>query len=208
MRAPSLKLFCLSLLAALTFGLTSAAHADGHGEAPNPFFIDELRFGVLDHDAPSNAHESGSIDVNAELLFHKLDIYSDKFDNYFWRVLTTPRPHVGVVINTAGDTSYAYTGLTWRGDIGPILFIEGTFGFMVHNGENGKFINGRSIVPGKPNRAALGQEYLFRESIAIGAQITKKISILAIAEHVSHAGILTPVNNGLTSWGVKMGYKF
>ncbi|HSV28059.1 MAG TPA: acyloxyacyl hydrolase, partial [Candidatus Omnitrophota bacterium] len=70
--------------------------------------IDEIRLGLLDHDVGvfGGEHESG-YDVNGEVLFE-----SPGFLAPIW----APRPHVGVYVNTTGDTSQAYAGLTWTWD--------------------------------------------------------------------------------------------
>src|SRR5262245_49778404 len=67
--------------------------------------ISELRAGWLYHDAGifSNKKEKGS-DGNAELLFTPPDVLSG---------LWSPRLHLGTSINTAGETSQVYGGLTW-----------------------------------------------------------------------------------------------
>src|SRR3546814_3552649 len=51
------------------------------------------------------SNEEKGIDVNAEILFA-----SPEFLSAIW----SPRPHLGLDINTAGDTSQLYLGLTWR----------------------------------------------------------------------------------------------
>lgn len=189
----------------LAFAAAFPAAAADDGRA-NPFTIDELRFGGYLHD--HGRHEPGGVSLQGEILFTELDLWSDRFDNVFWRILTTPRPHVGGYVNTEGKTNYAYLGLTWRANLGPVLFVEGTFGGAVHDGEIGTLVDGIAVVPGKPDRGALGTRVIFRESISVGLQLTEQWSVLATAQHLSNGDIGTQVNNGLTNYGVKVGFKF
>ena len=96
---------------------------------PKPSLMTELRLGIFAHD-PSSP-ESGSADINGEILFPKW-FGADSS----WAVLY-PRLHVGGTANTAGKTSTAYAGLTWSTDFLSSFFIEGTLGGAVHNGYTG-----------------------------------------------------------------------
>src|SRR3546814_20920643 len=65
-----------------------------------------MKVGVMSHDVSVlGSNEEQGIDVNAEILFA-----SPEFLSAIW----SPRPHLGADINTAGDTSQLYLGLTWR----------------------------------------------------------------------------------------------
>ncbi len=201
----------LFVLALLSGGLFAPAWGYAQdSDVGNPFTVNELRFGGFNHDLPElGGREQGGLSIVGEALFTPFDFdRRNIFDNVVWEAITRPRLHVGASINTKGRTSFAYTGLTWRGEIGPFLFFEGTFGMAIHNGELGSTHRGRAIVPGKPGRAALGLRVLFRESISVGLQVTKKVSVVATLEHLSHGDVVTPTNNGLTNYGVKVGYKF
>lgn len=198
----------LAALAAI-FSTTSSASAQQANNSGG-FSINEFRFGGLNQDPTPLGREDGGFSAAGEILFTPFNFDpSNRFDNAFWEAITRPRLHFGASVNTGGKTSYAYTGLTWRGNIGPVLFIEGSFGAGVHNGELGTLVRGSAQVPGKPGRAALGLRFLFRESLAIGLQINEKFSVVANIEHLSHGDFISGLpNNGLTSYGLKVGYKF
>ena len=73
------------------------AHAD-------PGWLDEVKLGVLAHDIRFlSDHVEPGADINVEVLFPS---------PAFLRVLGAPRPHLGLSLNTAGATNYAYGGLT------------------------------------------------------------------------------------------------
>src|SRR3546814_14134530 len=90
----------------------------------------------MTHPCPTR-RSSDLSDVNAEILFA-----SPEFLSAIW----SPRPHLGVDINTAGDTSQLYLGLTWRWQ--PFEFpLWGAFstGGSVHTGETGKSTSDKEL---------------------------------------------------------------
>lgn len=166
-----------------------AQQPDGSYDIP---FIDELRLGAY-YTNPDQA-ETGAA-VQLEAVFSQF--ISHDFGNTYINALLLPRIHVGGNINVTGDTSIAYTGLTWQFPIYGPLFVEGTFGGGVHNGE---------LDRGSRDRQQLGCPILFRESASIGLGF-EKFSVLGTIEHLSNAGACSQ-NDGLTNVGVRFGYKF
>lgn len=163
-------------------------------QAPEPVtdpFVEELRLGGLAHDASSP--EGGSADINIEALFIK------PFDTSEWWSVLIPRPHVGATISTGGETSTVYAGVTWRADLfSTPAFFEASFGGSLNNGQTEKYDNDRN---------PLGCHELFRESAALGYQLTEHWSLMASVEHNSNAGLCSQ-NRGLTNYGAKIGYRF
>ena len=155
----------------------------------------ELRLGGSAQDPWSP--ESGSANLTGEIVFAKPFTAADLFTSYF-----IPRPHVGGSVNFGGDTSFAYAGLTWTYDLTSWLFVEGSFGGAVHNG------NTQSNLANVPaNENALGCSPLFRESGSVGVRLSTNWSIMATVEHLSNAGICAQ-NRGLTNFGARLGYTF
>ncbi len=173
--------------AALTIGCVLTVGADtARAEVP---ILSEARIGVSIHDSGgfSGRKEEG-IDVNTEVLFHDL--------GWFPRVKI--RPHVGASINTKGDTSAIYAGLTasfyvWRG-----LFLEVSGGAAAHNGKHHTT---------DPNRKELGCTVLFRESFSAGYEVTRRSSVAVYLDHISNANICSK-NEGMETLGVRYGYRF
>jgi hypothetical protein len=159
--------------------------------SPQPGFISEIRIGgtALDPTSP----ESGSGSLTGEILSVRPFMASDPTMNLF-----IPRLHVGGSLNLDGKTSFGYAGLTWTFDITPAVFIEGSFGGAVHDGETD---------PIEPYRDALGCHALFRESGSIGLRMSPNWSVMATVEHLSNAGLCSN-NRGLTNVGVRVGYTF
>jgi lipid A 3-O-deacylase len=163
------------------------AHAD-------PGWIDQVTLGVLAHDIHflGNHVEPGA-DLNVEVLFPSPALL---------RVLGAPRPHLGLSLNTAGATDYAYVGLTWSGRpwhpllaLPEGLFVAGSLGGGVHDGHRNTTL---------PDRKSLGSRLLFRESVEAGYQLTRTVSLSVMLDHVSNAG-LAPHNPGLTNVGARIG---
>jgi lipid A 3-O-deacylase len=159
--------------------------------------VDEVKLGALAHDLGFLGHhlEKG-IDVNLEMLFTPPDILS---------VIGSPRPHIGADINTSGNTSDGYFGLTWG-----IMLIQSLFGAsdgVFINGSLGGAVHDGYINSGPADRKLLGSRVLFRESAELGYQLDPAISVSAILDHISNAN-LGRHNMGLTSAGARLGFKF
>src|SRR5262245_20550549 len=125
--AVSLMALCTSAAAADLPADGGASLKDAAGtESWTSTIISELRAGWLYHDAGlfSNKKEKGS-DGNAEVLFTSPDALS---------AIWSPRPHLGTSINTAGETSQVYGGLTWTYNFTGHLFGDFSFGPSLNNG--------------------------------------------------------------------------
>jgi len=159
--------------------------------------VDEVKIGGLGHDLGFLTHHvEGGADVNVEMLFTSPDML---------RVIGSPRPHIGADINTSGNTSDGYFGLTWG-----IMLIQSLFGTndgVFLNGSLGGAIHDGYIDSAPTGRKRLGSRILFRESAELGYQINPTVSISAILDHISNAN-LGVHNAGITSAGARLGFKF
>jgi hypothetical protein len=77
----------------------------------------ELRFGGFAHGVGSI--ESGQIDINGEFVLPRLP-----FGRGEWWDFLVPRPHLGVMANLSGGTSYAYAGGLWTIPLPSRFFVE------------------------------------------------------------------------------------
>lgn len=170
---------------------------EGSEAQESPFLgvISEVRGGVLAHDLEFLGQgREGGVDLNAEALF---------VSPGFLEAVLAPRPHLGISVNTAGDTSQLYAGLTWRHvPFGGPVWLAGSVGGTLHDGE----ITG--IVGKAPrDRAELGSRVLFRLAAEIGFDVTRRISVSLVYEHASNAN-LADENAGLNNAGVRLGWRF
>lgn len=153
-------------------------------------FISEIRGGILAHDTgPFSSHEESGIDANVEVLF-----MSPRFLDAIW----SPRPHLGGTVNSDGNTSQLYFGLTWEWLFHDPWFLYFSFGGSVHNGKKKTF---------DANRKELGCTVLFRESLEVGYHFNAHHSLSLFLDHISN-GRLCDKNEGLENFGVRYGYRF
>lgn len=174
--------FALALVVGMLIAISPACAEDS--------IFSEVRGGVYAHDIDfwSFNREEGA-DVNAEVLFVSPD---------FLEAVWSPRPHLGLTVNTAGDTSHAYTGLTWEYDIFGDFFIDGSLGISAHNGYRDT---------DDPDRKSLGSPVLFRIGAAVGYNLTEKVNVSIQFEHMSNA-YLANENEGMDNVGLRLGYRF
>jgi lipid A 3-O-deacylase len=153
--------------------------------------LDEVRLGVLAHDIEPTPNEDG-IDFNVELLFKRpAAVYRSSLAN----ILLRPRFHIGGSVNSSGDTNQLYAGLTWDIPLAPKWLLEVSFGGALHDGPadgTGGF--------------SYGCAFNFRESISLGYQVSERWRVYGTVTHMSNAD-LCDFNSGLTSAGVRFGYK-
>lgn len=164
--------------------------------------ISELRGGILSHDVifpdrhdlrwpnPFRHDREQGIDINGEVMFLSPD---------FLEILYAPRPHMGLMINSHGDTSSAYAGFTWDGKWESGIFLEGFLGMAVHNGK---------LRNGNPDRIEFGSRALFRLGSEIGWRWDETHGVSLIWDHMSNAGLLSSKNQGIDNIGIRYGYNF
>jgi lipid A 3-O-deacylase len=155
--------------------------------AANPSFF-ELRAGALfGIDGPKGDKE-GTPDVNLELLYGPI---GGEYQNGFLNHLLRPRLHLGGTINTGGNTSELYAGFTWDVFLTQRLFIEGSFGGAVDNGDDTYF----------------GCPVNFHESGSVGFMLSERWDVMATVDHMSNAD-LCDANRGLTNVGFRIGRRW
>jgi lipid A 3-O-deacylase len=191
----SASLLAAVMLAATVPTLAPAQAAEGAGG-----IFDEIKGGVYEHDASVFGHqkETGA-DLGLEILFTSPE---------FLALIGSPRPMLGFLANTSGETDQAYFGLTWswtywhnvlNADDG--LYVEGSLGGAVHDG--------KLDVQGAEGqrRKSLGSQVLFREDVDLGYRFAQRYSIALSVNHISDAN-LAKRNEGLNDLGVRFGVKF
>lgn len=158
--------------------------------APAQAGVPEMRLGVLSHDISALGHsKEGGADINAEALFDSPD---------FLKPIWAPRPHLGISVNTQGDTSQIYAGLTWTYEPTLRIFVDFSFGGSVNNGKRDTL---------EMDRKSLGSHVLFRESLSLGYRIDEHNSISVAFDHESNANLANR-NEGLNNLGIRWGYRF
>ena len=155
-----------------------------------PQGVTDLRVGLLLHDTGpfSNTKEDG-LDGNVEVLFK-----SPKYLEKIW----SPKPHIGMSLNSSTDTNQLYGGLTWNWKFDGGYFVDLSFGATLHDGET---------ETDRTDKKELGCSLLFRESIGLGYVINGPHSVMLYLDHISNAK-LCDRNEGLENLGLRYGYSF
>ena len=117
----------------------------------------------------------------------------------FLSAIGGPRPHAFVSVNSAGATSFAAGGLSWKVAAGPFYLRPGV-GIAVHTGP------GRP--PSRPDRIWLGSRILFEPELGIGTHLTDRRSAEASWVHLSHAQLFSRQNPGLDTVGLRINWRF
>ena len=157
---------------------------DGYGQG----ILSEARIGASLHDIGAfSGTDEGGIDVDLEFLFG-----SPAFLSYIGR----PRPHVGGKINTAGDTSLGYFGLTWDWLAQDWFIVEAALGGAVHSGD----LNDDTDKD-------LGCRVLFRGAVAVGAQFAERHRVLIAFDSANNLGICDGFQS-LDGLGIRYGFLF
>jgi lipid A 3-O-deacylase len=162
-------------------------------ERPGFFGISELYVGAMAHDTGvfGRSEEDSGPDIDLGVRFGALR-------GEFWDLIAAPRPHVGLHVNTQGDTSQLFAGLTWTFELGYGVFVGADFGLAVHDGE---------LRTSDDSKKELGLRILFREAAEIGYRITDRHSVSAVLDHISN-GQLADENEGLDNFGLRYSYIF
>lgn len=159
--------------------------------------LDEIKLGMLAHDVGIGGHhKENGYDVNGEILFASPQIF---------KVIWSPRPHLGIDGNTNGKTSFYYGGLTWGG----VFYRPGWLpddGFFADLALGGS-VNDGKISTTDRHRKSLGSHELFREGLDIGYRLNALVSVSGFIDHSSNAGLANR-NEGITNAGARIGFKF
>ena len=115
---------------------------------------------------------------------------------YRWQGIgkTGLQPYAFGALNTAGDTSYAAAGLSYK--FGDKLFIRPGVGIAIHNGSADDF--------NRTDRIAFGSRVLFEAELGIGARINRRTTFEASWVHMSHAQLFGQQNPGIDNIGARL----
>jgi lipid A 3-O-deacylase len=185
------------VFAGAAFASQAMAQQFADGSRPGLFGIfDEARLGAV---YPVQPEDDSGVILSGQLFFRN---FVPPYQNYFANAIFRPRVHVGGNLATGDDPiNQAYIGLTWDFPVLDRYFVEASLGGTIHDGP----------LDSPGDGLDLGCSWLFREAIAVGANITPHWRILASADHSSHADLCDDGhagNSGITHAGVYVGYRF
>lgn len=111
---------------------------------------------------------------------------------------TVLQPYVFAAVNTAGETNYAAAGISAK--FGRQVYIRPGLGIAVHTGSTDNFQ--------RTDKIAFGSRILFEPELAIGAQVSDRVSVEGSWVHMSHAQIFGRQNPGIDNFGVRVNFAF
>lgn len=168
-----------ALLAALA--MPTAAHAD------------EVFGGIHVHDVKTPLDKSGlESGIDFSLGYRAGTI------GHLWKAQL--QPYVFGAVNSAGDTNYAAVGLSAKFPLGDRLYFRPGLGIAVHTGSAGRYY--------RTDRIAFGSRVLFEPEVALGTQVSKRVSVEASWVHMSHAQLFGGENPGIDNLGLRVNVGF
>jgi lipid A 3-O-deacylase len=110
---------------------------------------------------------------------------------------TPIQPYIFGALNTSGNTNYAAVGLSAK--FGGRMYIRPGIGVAVHTGSAADYY--------RTDKIAFGSRVLFEPEVAIGAEVSDRLSIEASWVHMSHATLFSRENPGIDNLGVRVNLK-
>jgi hypothetical protein len=155
---------------------------------PGAARADELFGGVHVHDVKTPVDDAG---IESGIDF-SLGYRADTI-GHLWSAQL--QPYVFAAVNSAGNTNYGAIGLSAKFPLGRQIYFRPGLGIAVHTGSAGKYY--------RTDKIAFGSRVLFEPEIALGTQISKRVSVEASWVHMSHAQIFGKENPGIDNLGMR-----
>jgi hypothetical protein len=181
-------------VAAVAFASQATAQQFASQPSPGLFSIfDEVRGGIV---YPVQPADDSGVTFSGQLYFRN---FVPPYRNYWANAFLRPRFFIGGNVATGSrPIDQAYAGLAWRFPFRNRYFVEASLGGTIDNGP----------IASDGDGLDLGCHYVFRESLALGADLTQHWSVMASVDHSSHANLCSGGNSGITHAGVYVGYRF
>ncbi|WP_417579254.1 acyloxyacyl hydrolase [Pelagibacterium sp.] len=167
--------------------------------AAQDIVLDELRAGVFYHSAYNGFLPTGDNwdfssleDVKFSALFSSPDLEA-------FRWIGSPRPEIGATLNFNGRENLLHANLNWQIPVFDTpIYLELGFGAAVTDGA----LSGAA----SPARN-FGCSFNFYDAAGIGANVGENMTVTLRYEHISNLD-LCPPNQGLSNFGLMVGFKF
>lgn len=155
-----------------------------------PARADEIFAGLGSQDIVTPlAQDTGATGVDFQLGYRGEPIEALSF-------VASPSPYILASVNSAGDTSFAAVGLSWK--FGEKIYLRPGIGVAIHDGPKLAFAPDGS-------QTQLGSRVLFEPELAVGVKISERVDLEASWVHLSHARIFSSVQNpGIDSIGMRL----
>ena len=163
------------------------------GLVPCAVMAQEVYGGVYAHGVETpftfETNEGGT-DLQAGIRFDPIEELADV------------QPYAFGSVNLGGDTSFVGAGVSWKAEVGPVYIRPGV-GLVVHDGPELR------VDPEDGYRTDLGSRVLFEPEIAIGVDVSEKVSVEASWVHISNARLFNSEQNpGIDMMGLRVNMGF
>lgn len=113
----------------------------------------------------------------------------------------SPEPYVFGSLNSEGDTNFAGVGLSWKAELGKVYVRPGV-GLVVHDAPSLRVDQTSGL------RTDLGSRILFEPELALGTQLSERLSVEASWVHISNAQLFDSRQNpGIDTMGLRINYR-
>ncbi len=109
------------------------------------------------------------------------------------------QPYIFGALNSAGDTSYAAAGISYR--FGRKAYVRPGIGLAIHTGSAREFEE-----PGN-GKIEFGSRVLFEPELAIGVQANERLSVEASWVHMSQGQLFNGQNPGIDNIGLRLNWR-
>lgn len=158
--------------------------------AAQPAYADEIFAGA----GSQNIVSPLAVDTNAQGVDFQLGYRGNRIERLSF--IGKPSPHIMASVNSAGNTSFAAVGLSWK--IGDRIYARPGIGIAIHDGPKLQFAPDGS-------QTQLGSRVLFEPEIAFGVALSDRVDLEASWVHLSHAQIFSSVQNpGIDTIGLRL----
>ena len=110
------------------------------------------------------------------------------------------QPYVFGAVNSSGNSHYAAVGLSAK--FGGSVYVRPGLGIAVHSGSAANFEDPTN------DEIEFGSRILFEPEVAIGVQLSPRVSAEASWVHMSHATLFGKQNPGIDNIGVRLNVAF
>lgn len=158
--------------------------------ATSPAQADEIFAGLGSQDIVTPL----AMDTGAEGVDFQIGYRGERLEGLSF--IGKPSPYVMASINSAGDTSFAAVGLSWK--IGDQLYVRPAIGVAIHDGPELAFASDGS-------QTQLGSRVLFEPEVSVGMRLSRTVDLEASWVHLSHGRIFSRVQNpGIDTIGLRL----
>jgi len=179
--------------------------------APAVAFAGEAFVGVYAHDVDDGI-SYGRFEDGAQVVAGVRTTALDELE-----ILGRPRVHLLAGVNTSGGVNYLASGVAWRLELTPRLYVQPGIGVAIHDGHVGlPSPNEPGLAPeerlrritARRTKLDLNSRVLFEPELSVGWKATQRLSLELSWIHLSHGRLAGRYNPGVADVGLRVLYRY